>query len=152
MDRRLRREHPSQPHKSQGDDAGWRLPLAAFLGGSAGTALRLTLDAVIPHGDAGFPLSTLLINIVGSFALGYLVAGVWAVAPAWLRISLGPGLVGGFTTFSAVIVSLISLTDAGEALTAVLYLVVTLLLGFTAATAGLVLGRVRPLGRGRSAR
>lgn len=127
-----------------GDDSGWRLPVAAFVGGSLGTAARLLLDLALPHGDAGFPLSTLIINVVGSFALGYLVAGVWPVAPAWVRVGMGPGLLGGFTTFSAVIVSLVSLTDAGEVVVAGVYLVVTVLCGFGAAAAGLTLGRRRP--------
>lgn len=126
------------------DDAGWRPLVAVFVGGCTGTALRLLIDTLIPHGDATFPVSTLLINVVGSFVLGYLVSGVWPVAPAWARAGFGPGLLGGFTTFSAVMVSLVSLTEAGLGLVALLYLALTLLLGFGAAAAGLILGRQRP--------
>jgi CrcB protein len=124
-----------------GDAAGWRTLAAVFVGGAVGTALRLAIDAALPHGDDAFPLSTLLSNVAGSFALGVLVTRLWPVAPAWLRGGLGPGLLGGFTTFSAVAVSLVSLTGAGLGLMAVGYLALTLVLGFAAAAAGLMAGR-----------
>ena len=89
-----------------------------LVGGLVGTGLRLGIDALLPHADDAFPWSTLLINVVGSFALGVLVARVWPTAPAWLRAGLGAGLLGSFTTFSAVAVSLVALADAGEWATA----------------------------------
>jgi CrcB protein len=114
---------------------------AVFVGGGLGTAARLLTDDAIPHQDDAFPLSTIIINIVGSFLLGFLVARVWPVAPPWLRAGLGPGLLGGFTTFSAVIVSLITLTVSGHVLEAVVYLVASVVLGFGAAALGLRVGR-----------
>jgi CrcB protein len=118
---------------------------AVFIGGLLGSAARIALDAAIPHTDTAFPVSTLLINIVGSFALGTLVTGVWPVAPAWLRAALGPGVLGSFTTFSAVAVSLVTLADGGRLLTAAAYLAATLALGFAGAAAGLALGaRITP--------
>lgn len=110
-------------------------------GGVVGTGLRLLLDVLVPHGDAGFPMSTLVVNTVGSFILGFLVARVWPRSPAWLRAGLGAGLLGSFTTFSALAVSLVSLTAAGEWMPALLYLVATLILGLAAAWSGLRLGR-----------
>jgi CrcB protein len=112
--------------------------LAVLVGGALGTGLRLGIDALIPHGAYDFPWSTLLINVVGSFALGYVVSRVWPVAPDWLRFGLGTGLLGSFTTFSAVMVSLF---DLGAL--AVVYVVVTLGAGFGAAALGLRLGRRR---------
>jgi CrcB protein len=126
-----------------------RILLAVFIGGALGTALRLGLDATIVHADDQFPLSTLLINIVGSFALAVLVARLWPVAPAWLRAGLGPGLVGGFTTFSAVMVSMVTLAANSQILLALAYLAATLVLGFGAAALGFRIGRERtvpPLG------
>jgi CrcB protein len=120
-------------------------PLAAvaavFLGGLVGTAARLALDAAIPHGDSDFPLSTLLINVAGSFALGLLVAGVGPNARDWVRAGLGPGLLGSFTTFSAVVVSLLALSTSDHLPTAIVYLVLSVVLGFAAALLGLQLGR-----------
>ena len=117
--------------------------LAVFVGGTLGTALRLLLDDVIVHHDDTFPWSTLIINIVGSFALGLLVARVWPIVPAWTRAALGPGLLGGFTTFSALIVSIVTLTASGHLLLSIAYLVATLVLGIGAAAVGLWIGRRR---------
>ena len=123
--------------------AGWREVAAVAVGGVIGTGLRLTLDTVIPHTDMEFPLSTLLINVVGSFVLGALVATVWrrARTPNWLKVGLGTGTVGSFTTFSALIISLIAQAHNGLWMLAVLYLVMSLVLGFGAALLGLSLGR-----------
>ncbi|MCU1551593.1 MAG: hypothetical protein JWR36_2153 [Glaciihabitans sp.] len=114
--------------------------LAVFIGGILGTALRLATDDLIPHSDDTFPVSTLLINIVGSFALGLLVARVWPIAPAWIRAGVGPGLLGGFTTFSALIVSVVTLTASGQLVLSIVYLVASLVLGIGAAALGLRIG------------
>ena len=123
--------------------AGWREMVAVAAGGVIGTGLRLTLDTVIPHTETEFPLSTLLINVMGSFVLGALVATLWrrARTPNWLKVGLGAGIVGSFTTFSALIVSLITQVDHGLWMLAALYLVLSLVLGFGAALLGLSLGR-----------
>jgi CrcB protein len=118
--------------------------VAVVLGGLLGTGLRIGLDALIHHDDTQFPWSTLLINVVGSFALGLLVARVWPGAPAWLRAGLGAGLLGSFTTFSAFAVSLVTLTRAGEGGMALIYLVVSVAAGLAAAALGLRLGGARP--------
>jgi fluoride exporter len=115
--------------------------VAVVVGGILGTGLRILLDAVLPHHDDQFPWSTLFINVVGSLALGVLVARVWPVAPAWLRAGLGAGFLGSFTTFSAFAVSLVTLTRAGFGLHALLYLVVSVAAGLAAALLGLSLGR-----------
>lgn len=117
---------------------------AVVVGGAVGTALRLAIDVGLPHADDAFPLSTLLTNTVGAFALGMLVARLWPTASSWLRAGLGAGLLGSFTTFSAVAVSLVSLASAGSWMLAVSYLAATLVLGLGAAWAGLRLGGSRP--------
>ena len=119
----------------------WRELLAVAVGGAVGTGTRLAVDSALPHGDHDFPLSTLVVNVVGSLALGILVARVWPVAAPWLRALLGVGLLGSFTTFSALAVSLVTL---GFGLTALLYLVASLGLGLLAAFAGLRIGH-RPV-------
>ena len=118
-----------------------RTLLAVFVGGALGTAVRLLLDATLVHRDDQFPLSTLLINVIGSLVLAIFVARLWPVVPEWMRAALGPGLLGGFTTFSAVMLSMVSLAASNHILLAVGYLVGTLLLGFGAAALGLWLGR-----------
>lgn len=116
--------------------------LAVLVGGVFGTALRLLADTLIPHTDTGFPYSTLLVNVVGSFALGLVVARFWSGAAPWLRAGIGTGMIGSFTTFSAVMVSLVAQGSQGLWMIAVLYFVLTLVLGFAAAAIGLRVGRI----------
>ena len=125
-----------------GGRAGWREVVAVIVGAIVGTGLRLTLDTVVPHTDTTFPVSTLVINVVGAFALGILVSRVWVrpSTPGWLKAGLGPGLLGSFTTFSALVVSLVALASHGEWMLALAYLAASILLGFAAASAGLALG------------
>lgn len=113
--------------------------LAVLAGGLVGTALRLGADAVLPH--ERFPVSTLVVNVIGAFVLGVLVARVWDRSPSWLRAGLGAGLLGSLTTFSAVAVSVVSLTAEGEWMPALAYLALSVLLGLAAAALGLRLGR-----------
>ena len=117
--------------------------LAVLAGGAVGTGIRLAIDTTIPHGDDAFPVSTLIINTVGSLLLGLLVARLWPRAAGWLRAALGVGLLGSFTTFSAVTVSLVALANASEWMLAAAYLVATLALGWGAAALGLSLGTLR---------
>ena len=117
--------------------------LAVFLGGAVGTGIRLTLDAAIPHSDQEFPLDTLLINVVGSLVLAILVTRLWPILPEWLRAGLGPGLVGGFTTFSAVMVSMVTLAASAQVTLALVYLGLSLVLGFGATALGFWIGRRR---------
>jgi fluoride exporter len=114
--------------------------LAVIAGAVVGTGLRLGIDAALPHSDTGFPLSTLIINVLGAFALGLIIARLWRRVPAWARAGLGAGLLGSFTTFSALAVSLVSLSAANEWMLALVYFAATMILGLLAAFAGLRLG------------
>ena len=111
--------------------------LAVLAGGAIGTALRLGVDVLLPHGGSLFPVGTLLVNLAGSFALAVLVARVWPSAVEWVRAGLGPGLLGSFTTFSALAVSAVDLTSAGAGPEAVVYVVASVAGGLAAALLGL---------------
>jgi fluoride exporter len=115
--------------------------LAVVVGGMIGAGLRFGIDTALPHDATAFPPSTLIVNVLGSAALGFLVARLWPTSPSWLRAGLGTGLLGSFTTFSAFAVSLVELgpTPAGIG-----YLVLSLVLGPGAAFAGLRLGSPKP--------
>jgi CrcB protein len=113
---------------------------AVLAGGAVGTALRLAVDVLMPHGGAAFPIGTFLVNLAGSFILGVLVAEVWPIAPEWLRVGLGPGLLGSFTTFSAVAVSAVDLTVASAGLPAAVYVAASVVGGIAAAALGIRLG------------
>lgn len=116
--------------------------LAVAVGGLIGTGLRLAFDLAFPHGDGDFPIETLLVNLVGAFVLGWLVGGLWTrpTTPMWLKAGLGSGLIGSFTTLSAVMASLVLLTGAGEAWLAALYLLVSVVGGLGLAALGLRIG------------
>lgn len=118
----------------------WPAVAAVAVGGMLGTGARLGLDAVLPHPDAGWAWSTLIANVVGALTLGLLVARVWPGAPEWMRAGLGAGLLGSFTTFSAVAVAAVAMTDAGAGPLALAYVALSIALGLAAAFAGLALG------------
>lgn len=117
--------------------------LAVLLGGALGTGLRLALDAALPHTDTGFPWSTLLANVAGSLVLGLLVGRFELSTPRWARAGLRTGVLGSFTTFSALAVSLVALVDAEQWGLAIAYLGATLVLGLGAAALGLGVGARR---------
>jgi CrcB protein len=80
------------------------LYLIVFLGAGIGGALRhgVNVGAARLLGY-GFPFGTLIVNVVGSFAMG-LLAGYFAFRPGigqHVRLFLTTGILGGFTTFSA---------------------------------------------------
>lgn len=116
--------------------------LAVAVGGLIGTGLRLACDLAFPHGDGEFPVETLIVNLVGSFVLGWLVGGLWTrpTTPRWLRAGLGSGVIGSFTTLSAVMASLLVLTREGEPGLGGVYLLVSVLGGLAVAAAGLRIG------------
>ena len=79
--------------------------IPVLVGGAVGTALRIVLDIVLSLIFFSLSLvSIMAINAVGSFVLAFLVAGLWTrkSAPHWLKMLMGPGVLGAFTTFSGV--------------------------------------------------
>ena len=93
--------------------------LMVGLGGAAGSVLRYWLGGLVQHRlDAtGFPAGTLAVNLVGCFLVGVLSSTVetrHAFSPD-LRLLLGAGVLGGFTTFSAFGNETLNLLRAGQA-------------------------------------
>ena len=93
--------------------------LALLIGGVAGGVLRYALDTILPTPHS-FPLSTLVINLIGSFILGlfYGVADVREVKP-WLQVGFGTGVIGAFTTFSTFCLDMTTLTSSSLGLAAI---------------------------------
>lgn len=84
-----------------------------------------------------------MVNIVGSFALGFFLARRERAVTARHSLQFWAiGLLGSFTTFSAFTVDLVVLLDDGAVGTAVGYLGASLLGGLLSAVAGLRLGAV----------
>ena len=116
--------------------------LYVAIGGALGSWLRYATGRII--GPTAFPWATLTVNVVGSFAMG-LLAG-WlarqgaAGAEGW-RLLLGVGLLGGFTTFSALSLDFARLVERGALPMSVGYIVASLVAGILGLFAGLALMR-----------
>jgi CrcB protein len=92
--------------------------------------------------DPSFPYGTLIVNLLGCFAVG-LVAQL-ASAAAWspeLRAAVTTGFLGGFTTYSSFNQETLSLFAAGTTAPALLNVAVTLLGGLAAGWLGVVAAR-----------
>ena len=89
--------------------------IAVAVGGLIGSAARLGLDLLLPHALGEVPWSTLLVNALGAFTLGLLVALVYPRVPSWVATGLGVGVLGSFTTFSAYAVAVVALARGGAA-------------------------------------
>lgn len=126
--------------------------LAVAAGGLIGSELRYGLGLAFPDAPGSLPWATLAINISGSFVLAALTT-VWMARPHtafWLRAAVGPGLLGSFTTFSAVIYASDQLARASAHPVWITYLGLSLVLGLAAAGAGWRTGRF--LARSRDGR
>ncbi len=106
------------------------------LGGAIGAMLRFAAYLIWKNGT--FPVSTLLINIAGSFLIGlFFAAGLREDGLSDnLKLFLMTGVCGGFTTFSAFSLENIQLLRTGNYSTAALYIFVSVAGCIAAAFAG----------------
>lgn len=128
-------------------------PLAATInvaiGGAFGAALRYQLGRAMtawlgPAPIAAFPFATLAVNTLGSVLMGVLagwLVGRGAGGGEQLRLLLGVGLLGGFTTFSAFSLELVLLVQRGQLAIAALYALLSIALGVFGLFAGLTVMR-----------
>ena len=124
--------------------------LNVAVGGAAGAALRYHVGRAMT-GWLGapamttFPFATLAVNALGGLLMGFLAG--WLVRSGGsgqeeqLRLLLGVGLLGGFTTFSAFSLEMVMMIERGQYLFATLYAVLSFSLGITGLMAGLALMR-----------
>ncbi len=114
------------------------------IGGFCGAVARYALDTWITDAThAAFPWGTLAINVTGSFALGLLFAltAERGPLPEDLRLPLGVGFFGAYTTFSTFALESLRLAESGSWLLALVNIVGSVLLGVAAVAAGIALGR-----------
>lgn len=121
-----------------------RLLLTVGLGGAIGSAARFELGNLIQARSSGsFPFGTLVINVTGSFLLGFLVRiglDTASVSPD-MRLLLAVGVCGGYTTFSTFSYESIHLIERGEYGRAAVYVAGSVILSLAATAAGLAVAR-----------
>ena len=118
--------------------------LWVMLAGGLGSGARFligvwAINAIGPQ----FPYGTLIVNLVGSFALGVVaqlsLAGLISVDA---RAAIGTGFIGGFTTYSSFNQETIAMFSGGAAGAAIANIVITLAGGLAAGLLGAAAGRM----------
>jgi fluoride exporter len=112
--------------------------LAVAVGGALGSVLRYGVTSVARYVSPDFPIGTLAVNVVGSFAMG-LLAVLFAARFAdqdTMRLFLLTGILGGFTTFSAFSLDALSLSQDGRMGAALVYVASSVILSLLAVIAG----------------
>jgi fluoride exporter len=113
-------------------------------GGSIGAVARYAISLALPTETGRFPWGTFVINITGSFILGFLLIVLIEQFPMGrlARPVIGTGVIGAYTTFSTFMVESVLLVRAGDPAIAAIYLVASLVLGLVAVFVGMLGARV----------
>lgn len=138
---------PRRPRRPRPAHLQPRLLAVVGLGGAIGTVGRYGLGRALPP-SGGWPWGTLTANLVGAFLLGLLLEallrrGEETSGRRLARLGLGTGVLGGFTTFSALALELERLLAAGDLGVAAGYTALTVAGGLGACTAGVALAARR---------
>lgn len=118
--------------------------LLVMTGGALGSGARFLVGrATLAGFGPNFPYGTLTVNLVGGCAMGLLVGFLarHSVGENW-RLLLGVGVLGGFTTFSAFSLDVVTLIERGSLGVALGYALVSVIGSIVALFAGLSLMRV----------
>jgi CrcB protein len=114
------------------------------LGGALGAIARYWFSALIGERfPTRFPLGTLVINVSGSFIIGFfltLVSERLNIHPNW-RLGVAVGFVGAYTTFSTFEFETFRLLETGSGISGFMNVILSLMLGFLAVWAGIALAR-----------
>ena len=115
------------------------------VGGALGAVARHLINiSPIANVFQNFPLPTFLINVTGSFLIGFLLillTDKFEVSEA-VRMAVIVGFLGAFTTFSTLEMEIYGLSSEREHTTALLYLLLSVICGFVAVVLGVRLGRM----------
>jgi CrcB protein len=114
-------------------------------GGALGAMARLGLATLVGRlWPMGFPLATLLINVIGSAAMGIFIGLMARFLPPWqneARLFIAVGILGGFTTFSTFSLDTIALIERGDWLLAGAYVLLSVVLCLIGLYLGLLVTR-----------
>lgn len=116
--------------------------LGVALGGALGASLRY-LAVQLVETPSGFPIATLLVNVLGSFLIGvcYVLIMEKAMLSELWRPVLMAGFLGGLTTFSAFSLEAVYLFEEGRWQMAISYVVFSMVFCILAAFSGLQVTR-----------
>ena len=114
-----------------------------MIGGAVGAALRFGLSRAVPMVVGVWPWATFIANVLGSLLMGILA--FWLVRKGaqgeQVRLLLGVGVLGGFTTFSTFSLEVGQMIENGQLVMAFGYAIASVLVGLTALFAGVALAR-----------
>jgi CrcB protein len=124
------------------------------LGGAIGAPLRYALSRALPTGDGDFPTATFVTNVTGAFVLGVLLEVLARLGPdvgtrRLVRLAVGTGVLGAFTTYSTLAVEVTVLGRDGHAGLGAGYGLLSACAGFAAAAAGIAFGSLSRRGPAR---
>ncbi|HEX2944985.1 MAG TPA: fluoride efflux transporter CrcB [Clostridia bacterium] len=114
------------------------------IGGFLGAILRfLTKSVPIYNYHENVPLNTLVINVSGCFVLALLLTVAFEIweFDAEIRLGIGTGFLGAYTTFSTLCRETTELLFKGYYFSAVSYITISVVLGLAAVYLGVVLAR-----------
>lgn len=113
--------------------------LAVAIGGAFGATARYGVNLLLANVLAPFPFATFIINVTGSFLIGFLLFKF--EANETLRLLLVTGFLGAYTTFSTFEYETFQLTQSKQLLTAFLYVSLSFALGFIGVAGGIWLAK-----------
>jgi fluoride exporter len=118
--------------------------VAIAIGGTLGCWARYAQTNLVQAAlGRDFPFATMSINVIGSFLMGFLfiVTLERLMIPPSVRVGVLTGVIGGYTTFSTFEMETLLLAENGEFFKAVLYVVLSVVIGFAAAFGGAYVAR-----------
>jgi fluoride exporter len=116
---------------------------AIFVGGMLGALARAGLAQGLAHSPTTWPWATFIVNVIGTFMLGYFATRLQERLPlsSYRRPLLGTGLCGTLTTFSTMQLELVRMLDHGRIGLAAGYASASVAAGFLAVAAATAMVR-----------
>ena len=118
--------------------------LAVALAGALGAPARYLVErGISSRTGRRFPFGTLVVNVTGSLALGFITGlALYHGLASTPRAVVGTGFIGAYTTFSTYAYETIDVAERSSSRLATTYAVASIVAGVAAATLGLVLAAI----------
>jgi len=112
------------------------------MAGAAGAIMRVLIGQAVPN-VSGFPISTLTVNMIGTFLLCFIIAGVFRTLSTHKDVQdiVTTGFLGSFTTFSALSMETVLLVENNQFILAGIYVLCSIIGGLSVGALGFRLGR-----------